>query len=346
VIELRHIKSNRLLELDALRGLAALSVVLFHYTTRYQELYGHTLSPSLFFSYGHYGVNLFFMISGFVIFMTLDRTRNALDFVVSRFSRLYPAYWAGIFITFGLVNTLGLPNKEATLLEALVNLTMFQEFLHVKHVDNVYWTLQVEVLFYLTMLVFFSIRLLDRIEPILWAWLGIRLAYLVTPLLFERDLPYLIGKMLIQAHIPYFTLGIVFFRIRQASSPSLSHIGLIAAALLLINFGDSLLSFFVASAFTLIFWLFIRGRLSVLTWEPFVFLGTISYSFYLLHENVGWAFIRRIEQQGWNSDLAILASILITISLASTVTFLIEKPAMANIRARYRKSRTPQSLTA
>lgn len=335
----RPIQTNRMLELDALRGLAALAVVLFHFTTRYQDLYGHTTVPSFFFANGHYGVNLFFMISGFVIFMTLDRTRNALDFVVSRFSRLYPAYWAGVFITFGLVNAVGLPNKEATPLEALVNLTMFQEFLHVKHVDNVYWTLQVELLFYLIMLAFFRFRLLDRVERVLWIWLGLRLAYLLIPVLFGHDLSYLLGKILIQSYIPYFTLGIVFFRIRQAGSPSLSHIGLIVAALLLINFGNSFESFLVTGVFILIFWLFIRGRLSVLTWTPFVFLGTVSYSLYLLHENIGWAFIRRFEQWGWNSDMAIVTTFLITISMASAVTYLVEKPAMAHIRARYRTSR-------
>ena len=61
----------RLAQLDALRGIAALAVVLFHYTTRYDQLFGHAQSPALSFPYGYLGVNLFFMISGFVILMTL-----------------------------------------------------------------------------------------------------------------------------------------------------------------------------------------------------------------------------------------------------------------------------------
>ncbi|MEO6102106.1 MAG: acyltransferase family protein [Pseudoxanthomonas sp.] len=50
------------------------------------------------FPAGNYGVNLFFHISGFVIFMTLERSRNAMDFMVSRCSRLYPAYWTGLAV--------------------------------------------------------------------------------------------------------------------------------------------------------------------------------------------------------------------------------------------------------
>jgi peptidoglycan/LPS O-acetylase OafA/YrhL len=81
---------TRLLELDVFRGLAALAVVLFHYTTVYERTYDHHDEMLFDFSLGHYGVQLFFIISGFVIFMTLNRTKSALDFVVSRFSRLYP----------------------------------------------------------------------------------------------------------------------------------------------------------------------------------------------------------------------------------------------------------------
>ncbi|MEK4129105.1 acyltransferase [Solibacillus sp. FSL W8-0474] len=82
---------DRLTELDALRGLAALAVVIFHYTTRYNELFGHEKSSYLNFTFGHMGVNLFFMISGFVIFMTLRRINNVKEFAIKRAFRLYPA---------------------------------------------------------------------------------------------------------------------------------------------------------------------------------------------------------------------------------------------------------------
>jgi peptidoglycan/LPS O-acetylase OafA/YrhL len=56
--------------------------------------------------WGYLGVNLFFVISGFVIFMTLDRTLVPLDFVISRTSRLFPAYWAAIIITMVITHSL------------------------------------------------------------------------------------------------------------------------------------------------------------------------------------------------------------------------------------------------
>jgi len=106
--------ASRIVELDALRGLAALAVVAFHYTTLYGELYGHSTQPPVSFGFGNYGVHLFFLISGFVIFMTLERTRTAMDFVVSRFSRLFPAYWVAILMSAAVVYTIGMPSQRAT----------------------------------------------------------------------------------------------------------------------------------------------------------------------------------------------------------------------------------------
>ncbi len=83
----------RIKERDALRGLAALAVVLFHYTTQFEKLFGHSNELSWSMPYGDLGVHLFFMISGFVI---------------SRFSRLYPAYWLAIILTTAVVWTYGL----------------------------------------------------------------------------------------------------------------------------------------------------------------------------------------------------------------------------------------------
>ena len=92
--------SDRLQELDVLRGLAALSVLCYHYTTHYKDLFSPS-GPVLFnFAWGNCGVQIFFIISGFVILMTLEKTQRPMDFIVSRFSRLYPCYWAAVILTF------------------------------------------------------------------------------------------------------------------------------------------------------------------------------------------------------------------------------------------------------
>ena len=106
---------QRLNQLDALRGLAAMAVVLFHFSTRFSELYPQAAPQAWSVPLGYVGVNLFFIISGFVIFMTVERTARPADFVVSRISRLYPAYWVAIILTFCITHDAGLQLLESPL---------------------------------------------------------------------------------------------------------------------------------------------------------------------------------------------------------------------------------------
>lgn len=122
-------KSKRLFELDALRGIAALGVVLFHYMVAFADNYSHAseIFPLFrYFRYGKHGVELFFLISGFVILMSLEKTKNGPDFVVGRFARLYPTYWTAVVLSFTVVTIAELPDLHIDWKDAVINLTMFQ----------------------------------------------------------------------------------------------------------------------------------------------------------------------------------------------------------------------------
>src|SRR5438105_3648135 len=123
-------EERRFQELDGLRGLAALSIVLFHYLSRYDQIYTPRGDVPFGFSYGANGVALFFVISGFVIFMTLKRCKTALDFLVSRFSRLFPAYWAAALLTYAVGSVSPLPEQHYTITQLLFNGTMLQGFMN------------------------------------------------------------------------------------------------------------------------------------------------------------------------------------------------------------------------
>ena len=139
---------NRIFELDSIRGLSAIAVLTYHYFFRYNEIYGHPSIATSWSYFGSYGVQLFFMVSGFVIYWSIGSIKRPLDFVISRFSRLYPVYWCAVVFTFTLVYYFGLPGREVSFFQALVNLTMLQSYLKVPSVDGVYWTLAVEITFY------------------------------------------------------------------------------------------------------------------------------------------------------------------------------------------------------
>jgi len=334
---------RRLAQVDALRGIAAVAVMAFHYTTRYDELYGFGRPLPFYVPWGYLGVNLFFVISGFVIFMTLDRTRRGMDFVVSRASRLYPAYWAAILITWVVTNAIGLPGKEPTWQVAVLNIPMFQQLFGVPLVDGVYWTLGVELLFYALA---FLLYLSGRLDHVLWALAGLllaRLGYWAFAAFAHIDLPWRLRYWLVLDYIAYFSLGIAVYRLVHRRGARAANAFLVVLAIAVVAVTESLPIAAVAGGCFLMVLAAAQGRLTVLSNAFLVYLGTISYSLYLLHENIGWALLRQLGLRGVEPVLAIACTTVMAVALATLVSRSIEYPAMRWIRRRYRAGRDQPS---
>jgi len=154
---------RRLYAIDGIRLLAALMVAVHHYAgtnrvdrpgNRIWDRPVSDIMPTVFrfASYGWIGVEIFFVISGFVICMSCWG-RTPRQFFTSRVIRLYPAYWfAIVFTTAVLVALPGVWDRLRTR-DVLLNFTMLQSGSGVMNVDGVYWTLWSELRFYLLFLV-------------------------------------------------------------------------------------------------------------------------------------------------------------------------------------------------
>lgn len=330
---------SRLLELDAIRGLAAVVVVLYHYFYRYHEIYGHAGLPYQWAQAGQYGVQLFFMVSGFVIFWTLARIEKPADFIVSRFSRLYPAYWASITLTFFAVGYVGLPGREVHWLQAVGNGLMFHEYLRIPHVDGVYWTLTVELTFYFWIFLLYLFGLLKRVEysllPVvaLTALQGLGLV----------SLPSAINKLLLVQQLPFFLAGIGFYKLvhGERSAVVLFAIGFSWLAALA-DFSVQRLAAY--SLCYLLFYLAVSGRLALLATRPLIFLGGISYALYLLHQNIGYLVIQAFYAGGLPPLAGIGLALAISLLLATLLTHCVERPAIRWIRELYANSAALQRL--
>jgi peptidoglycan/LPS O-acetylase OafA/YrhL len=151
----------RLEFLDALRGIAALAVLLQHsaeilwpgYLTFSEEV----IRP------GEWGVFVFFMISGFVIPLSLKNESNAIGFWIGRVFRLFPLYWVVIVAAYVLARLGYFPTStdfdSDSVQNFVVNLTMVQEFLATPQLVGAAWSLAYEVTFYL----FMTLMLLGRL---------------------------------------------------------------------------------------------------------------------------------------------------------------------------------------
>jgi len=323
---------DRLRELDSLRGIAATAVVLYHYLHHYGNLYGHPFAAPRVFALGELGVPLFFMVSGFVIFWTLRKTRRPLDFVVSRFSRLYPVYWVALATTLCVVGLFGLPGREATLRDAALNLLMFHEALRVPHVDGVYWTLTVELTFYAWMFLLLRAGQLQHVER----WLLLALAIGATIVAFDdgSTLSKAIAKLFIARHAPYFAAGICFYRLwRREAVPSTWVV--LALALLMNWLLLPVERALVVSGFFVLFWLMARGRLGWLGRQPLMFLGSVSYALYLTHQNIGYVLMRALYAHGSPAWLTLGFALACSVLLAWLLTRCVEQPALAGLRRAY-----------
>lgn len=338
---------SRLKEVDALRGVAAMAVVLFHLTTQFERLFSPADKASLSFDHGHYGVNLFFVISGFVIFMTLERTRTAGDFLVSRFSRLFPTYWLAVLLTFTITHALGLPGKLVSAMSGLANALMFHGLLRVPHVDGVYWTLEVELLFYCGMLALFVWGQLHRVFTIVMGFLLLRWVYFGCQLWWQVDLPFILWRLLILQYLPWFTLGLAAYALTRTGHSTQKVPALAAMALALATLGvteSPALAVLGGVFFTLVL-LAVRSRLALLRLPVLVWLGAISYPLYLLHENISWSLMLKMHTLGWSADAIAGLALVGSLALAHVVTRWVEQPAMRWIRQRWRNRKVAISTS-
>ncbi|HWC55890.1 MAG TPA: acyltransferase [Sphingomicrobium sp.] len=325
---------RRISTLDGFRALAIMMVVAFHYNVRWSapaDVPPHLPVASPFarfipFEYGWMGVQLFFSISGFVILMTLTRSRGLRDFAVRRFARLWPALIVASALTTLIVNAIGPHEWRVGIGDYATSLTLIEPQLwnlaglHVEWVDSVYWTLWVELCFYfVAAILFFAAR-----RDFLKVWLAFQLLVVVAALL----LPAAAVEMIAFPHqLPYFTIGICTFELWSGTKARKLAIGgaVFAAALILADatvthgaiqpqlpviIGD--LSIFA------LFALFLLDHpiLKPFAWKPVVLLGQASYSLYLIHQEIGVSLLRQLSGIPFVAALALVVAVCVGTSLA------------------------------
>jgi peptidoglycan/LPS O-acetylase OafA/YrhL len=336
----------RLLQIDGLRAIAALLVVAYHYTYGFEERFHHVTPLGVTLPFGYLGVYLFFAISGFVIFMTLDRCRQPMDFVASRFARLFPTYWAAVAITFVTLQLITIPNYDVTWPQALANLLMVHAFFGVPDVDGVYWSLQIELLFYIWMLAIWSLGLLRHALALSYAWVGAGLAYGIVHHVFGVDVPATVPRFLLLESIPWFVIGMTAYTTLRDRRWRPAHTVLVALCVATVaTLGEAERTIAAALSAALVL-LASRGRLPFLTVRPLVFFGALSYPLYLVHEKVGWALLLTLEPRLPSSWLAIALTVGVSVALAAALHYLIEDPARRAIRDAYARHRATRPARA
>lgn len=302
----------RLYEIDLLRIVAALAVVFFHYTfSGFEKGQTGVAFPTAgeFAKYGYLGVDLFFVISGFVVLLSAW-SRKPEQFVVSRIVRLYPAFWVAVTLTTIVSVTLSQGMFEVSPVQYLANMTMFNAVPGIENVDVVYWTLWAEIRFYLIifLLTCFGITR-RRLLGVLWAWLA---ATFVLQSGFVPESLHGPLEVLIQTQFSHYFIAGMALCIMYKSGQSWSLWAIIAISLgnaiyRAIEYADAvglryqsdMNPVVIAAIITAIFGLVTLIALGVtnpLARSWFSVAGSLTYPLYLIHAHVGFVIFSRFHE--------------------------------------------------
>jgi peptidoglycan/LPS O-acetylase OafA/YrhL len=302
-----HKFHGRIPELDLLRFVAATSVAFYHLA--YRPLVGgvpneHALGYlSALARYGYLGVDLFFIISGFVIVASAVR-RPPSSFVISRFARLYPTFWVCVALATLVSYHYDQLEIGFGVRQFLANMTMIPGQLGETLLDDVYWTLFVEIKFYALCLAVCVLLPRHHFERFLHAWLAITVAvWLSLQIGWSSPVLAVVKSLSIFPFSPLFIAGSTFFLIWNDGSTPARWFSLFACLGLAVWHSwavapgftfDVDLTFGTASviaAVTVTIFAAFAGLVTDLwslpefaIWER---MGSLTYPLYLLHNQVG-----------------------------------------------------------
>lgn len=340
---------RRMLFADGLRGIAAMWVVLFHlaegnHVGALRAALPRWLDTCLF-TWGHGGVGIFFVLSGFVMALTVERASldgpNAARFVLRRLVRLCPPYWAAIALYAAMTVAKGGAVHAGQL---LANVLFLQGMAGVDNINIVFWTLCIEIQFYVAFAA--MTWACDRVLPVAGrsgprvviavlalAWPG---GVLASPLWRGGFLPFWV----------FFMAGVIAFEGHRGNGTLRAVAGLFGAVLLGIGCQRADMFSGVAglTCLALVASTWRDGMQTWLSARPLQVLGTVSYSLYLFHNAAIGIVFRALDKlmphRTSTTDLLCAAlAICACVGVAWFAWFSIERASIGwsrNVRARGR----------
>ncbi|MEY2493908.1 MAG: hypothetical protein QOJ45_400 [Verrucomicrobiota bacterium] len=315
-----------------------------------QDVAGKTWTR--YFEFGITGVVLFFAISGFVIYGTLRGPREGTGrrFVITRFFRLYPAYWVSVVA--GLVFIWWWQGWAITSALVAANVTMVPDLFGQPPIMGLYWTLGTELVFYISCWLIWRLHWLDNarilaglVVAFSLAWLAVKGAKQLGAIGDDisaswKNLPRHLGIMFWGAYFRIVYDETKGFRESVRRNRKVWMLAALTLVIVLIG-GSRQFRFLIHPTRTwfssyvvapLLFciwvgWLRVRNR-------PFAWLGRISYSIYLFHLVVMVPLISCLALEanaalrGWPPVVYLIPTLLVTVAVSAAVFYAIELPAI------------------
>ena len=327
--------------LNYIRGVGAILIMLYHYTTRYfDSLYNMGAESShVGVWWGCWAVSVFFILSGFLTVANVNDTLTPKKFAVKRVTRLYPSYWVAIILTTIVTYALNFPFKT-DLVSTIFNFTMLQGFVGIPSVDGAYWTLRCELWFYviITLTLFLKKRNYTILSTI-WLVLIILQDGLFAALGIDGALDTIAKLILLSDWASAFIIGMSFCAIYKNKKDYLAYVNLLLC--FAIEYTQRPLNRFIFTIFiAALIYILIVKRIKFKYDGILNFFASISFPLYLVHQKIGYTIINKMEKIAGNgTPFGVVIAIVVSIALAYLIHKFVEIPASKRLQTKLLKAK-------
>ncbi|HBY86565.1 MAG TPA: hypothetical protein DEO86_11890 [Colwellia sp.] len=343
---------QRINYLDGHRGLAILLVVFYHAYSRWTDIlpYQAVFSDFPLFKFGFLGVQLFFLLSGYVILMTLEKCSTIQGFIYQRWLRLFPAMFiCSMVIFFSSGFFVERPLGEPQISNLIPGLTFIEPYILTKLIgisfsslEGTFWSLYVEFKFYIIAALLYFIVGSHKLVFALFSCLG---SWVILSLLTQYTdnmlLSYIhsIFHLLSFEYFGWFSAGAAFYLTNKEENNNWFALGIVfcvISSVILAIQKESITLFIAIMSLSFFFAisLKIKSLQSLLSHRFLVFMGFVSYPLYLLHENMMIALILKLSPfiPANTSFILPLLAISFIILLSYLIALYFEKPLKKAIK--------------
>jgi len=294
-------KLNRIQYLDGLRGVAILLVLLFHAFARWPDIvpYENRFAVFPLVAYGWLGVYLFFLISGYVIFMTLDKPRSPANFFFGRWLRLFPAMLiCSIIVYFTAPFFFERPSGSPALRDLIPGLTFIEPIWWQKllgspqgELEGAFWSLYIEVKFYLLAGFFYFVF---GEKKMIWMLCLLFFSSLALPLIstafpnIDWSMARQVLFILSAKYFGWFATGALFYLYTREQHTYLLVLAIAIGLASALSLDEGMQVGYTGTAIVLLFTASILSKpiQFYLSSPQLLMIGFASYPLYLLHENM------------------------------------------------------------
>lgn len=338
----RIAKSSRYITIDIIRGLSAIFIVLYHYTCRFIETTEMNVSFNednwpFRLSWGYGAISTFFILSGFLTSKLYFSNSNekrfkiSLKYLVNRFFRLYPTFWVCVTLT-TMCLICSQSDLAINLKDFILNFTMIPKVFNVSYIDGAYWTMQMEFFFSLILGGSLLIRQIKTRTYVLYIWISACIIYNALGIVYGGLIWKLFRLIFMPSFASCFIAGLALFHMLQDFSTNKKFIGLLILTVVnqiisssgLVNDMFFILTIILLSAYKQLDKVLVSSNPLI---KILIFLASISYPLYLIHQMVGFTILRWLLNLGITSEILIIVPIAISIAIAFLIHRFVELPS-------------------